>query len=76
MTITLELTPEQEADIQARAVAACVDPAEFVLRLIDDTRRPESITDRLARIGVLGGVAGKPRPDGRAWSEIEGYEFE
>jgi hypothetical protein len=79
MTITLNLTPEQEARLAARAQAAGVsDPTEYLLKLIDT---PEAngangfsstdMADHLRSIGVLGAVEGTPRSDGRPWSEIE-----
>ena len=89
MTITLELTPEQEATLKAKARESGVEPAEVLLRLLDETRtagldafstekgsqlRRETTGERLRRLGVLGGAAGKPRADGRPWSEVEGFE--
>ena len=81
MTITLELTMEQEGRLSRRATALGYDPIEYLLCVInelpDDTHsNGESLGDRLERLGVLGAFEGKPRADGRPWSEIEGYEFE
>jgi hypothetical protein len=81
MTLTLELTPDREAKLQERARALGVDPAELLLRLIDDLpkhpdgpRPGESLLDGLKRIGVVGVVKGRPRPDGKAWSQCEDFE--
>ena len=74
MTLTIELTSEQEARIQAQAQAVGVDPAAFVLRLIDEVSSLPPTRDMAAHlraIGVIGAVKGAPRADGRAWSEIE-----
>jgi len=83
MTLTLELSPEQEARLQKKANANGVAPAEYLMRLLDKEQefdegpRPgESLLDGLMRIGVVGAFKSSPRADGRAWSEIEGYEFE
>ena len=83
MTITLELTPDQEARVEAKARAFGIQPSAVVLRLIDDMPSEshgllpgESLLDGLKRIGVVAAYKSKPRADGRPWSEIEGYEFE
>jgi len=81
MTITLELTPDQEARIEARARALGIDPAEYLLRMVDDLPSPhkgllpgETLLDGMKRIGVVAAYTSKPRADGRAWSECEGFE--
>jgi hypothetical protein len=81
MTITLDLTPEQEARIEARARAIGVAPAAHVLRLIDEAPPApkgllpgESLLDALKRAGYAGAFEFEPRPDGRQWSEVEGFE--
>ena len=81
MTLTLDLTPEQEARIQTMSHAMGIEPTEFLRRMIDDLphhpdgpRPGESVFDALNRIGVYGAVEGRPRKDGKAWSEIEGFE--
>jgi len=83
MTLTLELTLEQEIRLQERARASGVAPAEYLLHLLDNAQefaegpRPgESLLDGLKRIGVVGAFKSSPRVYGRPWSEIEGYEFE
>ena len=81
MTITIDLTPEQESRISAEARAAGIAPAQVVLRLIDDLHpRPtgllpgETLLDAFMRLGAVGAVEGRPRPDGKPWSECEGLE--
>lgn len=83
MTLILELTPEQEECLQRRANELGIEPAQYMLylletdrRLLDGPRPGESLLDGLKRIGVVGAFKSKPRADGRPWSEIEGYEFE
>lgn len=75
MTLTLELTPEQEAKLKELAQAAGEDPSRYALRLIDSSLTPGSphadMAAHLRKIGVLGAVKGEPRADGRPWSEIE-----
>ena len=75
MTVTLELTAEEEAKLQAKAARAGVAPAEY-LRMLIDTEPSETpsfpdMASYLRDAGVLGAVTGTPRSDGRAWSEIE-----
>lgn len=60
--------------MQEKARALGVDPAEYLLRMIDEAPSGESLGERLKRKGILGGVAGKPRAAGRPWSEVEGFE--
>ena len=67
MTITLELTPEQEAKLLDCARARGVEPAEYLVGLIDQIQPAqqallpgESLLDGLKRIGVIGAVAGGP----------------
>lgn len=74
MILTLELTPEQEAKLKDKAHAVGVEPAEYVISLLDEPNLGETTGERLRRLGILGGASGKPRPDGRAWSEVEGFE--
>lgn len=81
MTLTLELTADQESRINANASAMGIDPAEYLRLVIDDLpshpdgpRPGESVFDALNRIGVYGAVEGRPGPDGKPWSECEGFE--
>lgn len=74
MILTLELTAEQEARLRQKANAIGVEPADYLIRTIDEARPEESLADRLARKGILGGVTGTPREDGRPWSQIEGFD--
>jgi hypothetical protein len=83
MTISLELTSEREAILNEKARTVGIEPAEYILRLIDEAPVPdrgllpgESLLDAIHRAGAGGVVDGTPRTDGRAWSEIEAYEFE
>lgn len=71
MTITLELTPDEEARLRKKSRRAGLTPEEYIRRsLIPKGRqeRPRSLADRMA--DVLG-----PPELGRAgtsnWSEIE-----
>jgi hypothetical protein len=81
MTIILELTPEQETKVRDSARAIGAEPAEYLTRLIDQAPAPpagllpgESLLDALKRIGVVGAFKSTPRPDGRPWSEVEGFD--
>ncbi|HEY3330231.1 MAG TPA: hypothetical protein VGK19_09445 [Capsulimonadaceae bacterium] len=74
MTLTLELTSEQETKLRDKAAKIGLDPEGYILQIIDDVPTVESSAKRLQRLGILGGVAGNPRQDGRPWSEIEGFE--
>ena len=83
MTITLELTHEQEARVEAEARATGIEPAAVVLKLIDNMQPAstgllpgESLLDAAKRAGFAGAFEFEPRADGRQWSEIEGYDFE
>ena len=76
MTLTLDLTPEQEAKIRNVAQSIGVELAEYLIRVIDngvgDTKsKGEDMVAHLRTIGVIGAVKGTPRADGRPWSEIE-----
>jgi len=45
---------------------------EVTQRSTETEQRPdENFSDYLERIGIRGAVEGKPREDGRPWSEIE-----
>jgi len=75
MTLTLELTPDQEARLSAEAVRCGVDAQTYALRRLfsedeADMSRP-SLADRLRTLGVAGAIEGAPRLDGRNRSEIE-----
>ena len=74
MTITLELTQEQEGRLIQQAQALGLPPQEYLRRLIDEPQLAESVGARLKRLGILGGFSGAPRTDGKPWSEIEGFE--
>jgi hypothetical protein len=81
MTLTLELTVEQEALLWEKARAIGVDPAEYLIRTIDGLPAEpkgllpgETLLDAFSRLGAVGAVEGKARPGGRAWSEGEGLE--
>lgn len=81
MALTLELTKEQAAKLERQARVVGIKPAEYVLRLIDDLPEPpkgllpgESVLDAAKRLGAAGVVQGTPRADGRAWSEVEGFD--
>lgn len=88
MTITLELTPEEEAKLTAKARAVGIDdPAEYLHEMIgapaeqlernDAGSKPyPHMAKYLREAGLIGTVASKPRADGRSWSEIEGFEFD
>ena len=76
MTITIDLTEEQETRLKARTKAAGMnDPAEYLRRVIDgeptDAPPYSDMAAYLRKAGVLGAVKGTPRVDGRPWSEIE-----
>jgi hypothetical protein len=76
MTLRLELTPEQEQQLAADAARMGIDTETYALnKLFPETPSTtrESIGERLRRHGILGAVEGKPRKDGRSWSEIEGF---
>lgn len=81
MTLTIELTPEQEAKLRGNARATGMEPTEYIVRLIDGAPIAKqgllpgkSLLDGLRRIGVVGAFRSEPRPDGRAWSDVEGFE--
>jgi hypothetical protein len=74
MTLTLELSPEQEAKLLEKAKAAGKEPADYVLDIIEQANDSERLSDRLRRLGVLGSVTSTPRPDSKPWSEVEGLE--
>lgn len=81
MTLKLELTEEQEIRLRERARAEGVEPEEFLMRVIDvvtpstkGLRPGESVLDALKRVGYVGSFKGVKRADGKAWSEIEGFE--
>lgn len=71
MTLTLELTAEEEAQLRAKAASAGLDEASYVRRLIEDADLPQqTLADTLK--DLVGIVEGTPGPgDGRAWSEVE-----
>ncbi len=74
MTITLNLTPEEEAKLTQRAVeAGNGDPADYVKALVvqDTYLAGRTLLDRLNELGVVGSVSSTPRADGKSWSEIE-----
>jgi len=78
MTLTLELTPEQEATLKRRASLAGLDVSTYAVQILADTAPTESdedsksLFDRLNELGVIGAVKGTSGPgDGRSWSEIE-----
>ena len=78
MTLTLELTPEQEATLKRKASQAGLDVPTYAVHLLVDTvptgadEDSKSLFDRLNELGVIGAVKGTSGPgDGRAWSEIE-----
>jgi len=78
MTLTINLTPEQQARLEANAARNGVDLDTYALqRLVgdEDDALPagQTMYDRLKALGVIGAVEGKPRKDGRSWSEIEGF---
>ena len=67
MTLTLELTPEQEAALQAQATAAGIDATEYAQRLLASDlvteRRPMTGAEALAfweREGLRGVFADRP----------------
>ena len=81
MTLTVELTPEQEDKLQDLARAAGTTPAAQVVRMIDEAPAPakgllpgETLLDALKRLGVWGAFEFPPRADGREWSEVEGLD--
>jgi len=82
MTLTIELTTEQEARLLEKARAIGLEPAAYLIRTIEASEpKPgllpgETLLDAARRAGAVGAVIGTPRADGRQWSEIEGYEFE
>jgi len=71
MTLTLELTPEEEAQLRSQAAKLGLDEATYVRRLIGSAILPQlTLADTLKEF--VGAVDGTPGPgDGRAWSEIE-----
>jgi hypothetical protein len=75
MTLTLELTPEQEKRLETGAATHGFDTNSYVLYLLFRESPPPnegvSLAKRLAQHGVLGAIEGTPRADGRSWSEIE-----
>jgi hypothetical protein len=75
MTLTLELTPDQEERLSREAARLGVDARTYAIRRLfseedADLSRP-SLAERLSALGVVGSVEGAPRPDGRNRSEIE-----
>ena len=80
MTLTIDLTPEQEAALRHKAELAGLDISEYAVKLIEegsyapqnDPETPKSLLESLTELGVIGMVKGTSGPgDGRAWSEIE-----
>jgi len=81
MTLTLNLAPAVEEQLQRRATATGVPMTDIVARIVEDATRTDqsvmesdgpSLLDEMIALGVIGAVAGTPGPgDGRAWSEIE-----
>ncbi len=53
MTLTIELTPEEEVRLQRAAQAQGVNPSEFARRLLDTTMRERE--ERAARLRALKG---------------------
>lgn len=81
MTLVLELTPEQEERLAAKAAQAGIDRETYVLRRVFDdaneTEEPQpTMYDRLMALGVIGAIDGKPRKDGRNRSELEGFPID
>jgi hypothetical protein len=79
MTITLNISPEAEAALSRSASLAGKPLSEFAAELLEDAAlqaapgdpASSGMIEHLRRIGVIGAVQGKPRADGRSWSEIE-----
>lgn len=71
MTLTLKLTPQEEAALTEKAAKSGLDPISYIKQLItepddDDISLAESLK------GYIGVIDGTPGPgDGRAWSEID-----
>ena len=78
MTLNIQLTPEQEARLEANVARSGFDLETYAVRRLlgdEDDVIPagESMYDRLMALGVIGAVEGKPRKDGRNRSELEGF---
>ena len=78
MTLTLQLTAEQEERLAADAARLGIDRETYALRRLFDEDNPAApsgptMFDRLNALGVIGAIEGKPRKDGRNRSEIEGF---
>ena len=75
MTLTLGLSPQTEERLKHRAATAGVPLREYVAQIVENAANSEpsqtDMIEHLRSIGVIGAVKGKPRPDGRPWSEIE-----
>ena len=75
MTLTIELTPEQEARLSAEAIRYGVDAQTYALRRLfgeeDSDLSGPTLADRLRSLGIVGAVEGRLRPDGKNRSEIE-----
>ena len=80
MTLTIDLTPEQEKALRQRAEQVGLDISTYASRLLTemplatggDAEKAPFLLDRLKQLGVLGAIKGRSGPgDGRAWSEIE-----
>ncbi len=68
MTLTIELTPEQEEWLQAAAAEAGVDIATFAQDLILDAIEPtpqtgKEMVDYMRRTGVAGLFSDRPEQD-------------
>ena len=81
MTLTLDLTPEQEAKLKARAEAAGLPPEQFMTQLLEAAPATgpgllpgETVLDAARRAGFADAFEFPPRSDGRAWSEVEGFD--
>ncbi|MDR3707494.1 MAG: hypothetical protein P4L33_04280 [Capsulimonadaceae bacterium] len=78
MTLTIDLTPDEEATLMNKAALAGLDVSEYALRVLHEASLPtvqdsgETMYDSLKALGVIGIVEGTSGPgDGRSWSEIE-----
>lgn len=47
MTIAVELTPEQKANLDSKARADGIEPAEYIVRLIDQAVPADTLVGRL-----------------------------
>jgi hypothetical protein len=83
MTLTIELSPEQEAIIRQQAARHGLEPAEYILSLVDeailfDGFEPVADTDPQERAEAVAGIqrglddfsAGRHRPAARAFTEL------